>query len=135
MCSNNGGNGVFFYLTGTASLVIDNGANVNLVSGGATESGGGSAPVVGAYDGVVVFQDPSDTSAMTLSGGSSSYMNGAVIAPSAALTISNGSGATVMQGGISVNSLTLTGGAVVKAILDTNEGSLAIYSSKPKLVQ
>jgi Flp pilus assembly protein TadG len=135
MCSNNGGNGVFFYLTGTASLVIDNGANVNLVSGGATESGGGTAPVVGAYDGVVVFQDPNDSSAMTLSGGSSSYMNGAIIAPNAALTISNGSSTAVMEGGISVNSLTLTGGAVVKAILDTNEGSLAVYSSKPKLVQ
>lgn len=134
-CSNNGGNGVFFYLTGTASLVIDSGANVNLVSGGATESGGGTAPAVGAYDGVVVFQDPNDTSAITLSGGSSSYMNGAVIAPSAALTISNGSSTAVMEGGISVSSLTLTGGAVVKAILDTNEGSLAVYSSKPKLVQ
>jgi Flp pilus assembly protein TadG len=133
--SNQGGNGVFFYLTGTASLVIDNGANVNLVSGGATESGGGTAPVVGAYDGVVVFQDPSDTSAMTLSGGSSSYMNGAVIAPSAALTISGGSGVTVMQGGISASSLTISGGGTVKAILDTNEGSLAVYSSKPKLVQ
>jgi Flp pilus assembly protein TadG len=133
--SNLGGNGVFFYLTGTASLVIDGGANVNLVSGGATESGGGTAPVVGAYDGVVVYQDPSDTSAMTLSGGSSSYMNGAVIAPSAALTISGGSGATVMQGGISVSSLTISGGGTVKAILDTNEGSLAVYSSKPKLVQ
>jgi Flp pilus assembly protein TadG len=135
MCSNNGGNGVFFYLTGTASLVIDNGANVNLVSGGATESGGGTAPVVGAYDGVVVFQDPNDTSAMTLSGGSSSYMNGAIIAPGASLTLSNGSSAAVMEGGISVNSLTITGGAVVKAILDINEGSLAVYSSKPKLVQ
>jgi Flp pilus assembly protein TadG len=135
MCSNNGGNGVFFYLTGTASLVIDNGANVNLVSGGAMESGGGTAPGVGAYDGVVVFQAPSDTSAMTLSGGSSSYMNGAVIAPGAALTLSNGSSAAVMEGGISVSSLTLTGGAVVKAILDTNEGSLAVYSSMPKLVQ
>ena len=133
--SNLGGNGVFFYLTGTASLVIDSGANVNLVSGGATESGGATAPVVGSYDGVVVFQDPSDTSAITLSGGSSSYMNGAIIAPSAALTASNGSSTAVMEGGISVNSLTLTGGAVVKAILDTNEGSLAVYSSKPKLVQ
>jgi hypothetical protein len=40
-----------------------------------------------------------------------------------------------MEGGISVNSLTLTGGAVVKAILDTSEGNLAVYSSKPKLVQ
>jgi Flp pilus assembly protein TadG len=135
MCSNNGGNGVFFYLTGTASLVIDSGANVNLVSGGATENGGGTAPVVGAYDGVVVFQDPNDSSAMTLSGGSSSYMNGAIIAPNAALTISNGSSTAVMEGGISVSSLTITGGAVVKAILDTNEGSLAVYSAKPKLVQ
>jgi hypothetical protein len=99
------------------------------------ESGGGTAPGVGAYDGVVVFQAPSDTSAMTLSGGSSSYMNGAVIAPGAALTLSNGSSAAVMEGGISVSSLTLTGGAVVKAILDTNEGSLAVYSSMPKLVQ
>ena len=133
--SNQGGNGVFFYLTGTASLVIDNGANVNLVSGGATENGGGTAPVVGSYDGVVVFQDPSDSSAITLSGGSSSYMNGAIIAPNAALTASNGSSTAVMEGGISVSSLTLTGGAVVKAILDTNEGSLAVYSSKPKLVQ
>jgi Flp pilus assembly protein TadG len=111
MCSNNGGNGVFFYLTGTASLVV------------------------GAYDGVVVFQDPNDSSAMTLSGGSSSYMNGAIIAPNAALTISNGSSTAVMEGGISVSSLTITGGAVVKAILDTNEGSLAVYSAKPKLVQ
>ena len=132
---NLGGNGVFFYLTGTASLVMDGGANVNLVSGGATENGGGTAPVVGSYDGVLIYQDPSDTSAMTFSGGSQSFINGAIIAPSSAITINGGSGATVMEGGISANSLTLTGGAVVKAILDTNEGSLAVYSSKPKLVQ
>jgi hypothetical protein len=62
-------------------------------------------------------------------------MNGAIIAPGASLTLSNGSSAAVMEGGISVNSLTITGGAVVKAILDINEGSLAVYSSKPKLVQ
>jgi len=132
--SNQGGNGVFFYLTGTASLVIDNGANVNLVSGGATESGGATAPVVGSYDGVVVFQDPSDTSAITLSGGSSSYMNGAIIAPSAALTASNGSSTAVMQGGISVKSLTITGGSM-NAVVDTNEGSLSVYAANPKLVQ
>jgi len=133
--SNQGGNGVFFYLTGTASLVIDSGANVNLVSGGATESGGGTAPVVGSYDGVVVFQDPSDTSAITLAGGSSTFMNGAIIAHNAALSISNGSSSAVMEGGISVSSLSISGGATVKAILDTNEGSLSVYSSKPKLVQ
>ncbi|MGP8258677.1 MAG: pilus assembly protein TadG-related protein [Acidobacteriaceae bacterium] len=132
---NYGGNGVFFYLTGTASLVLDGGVNVNLVSGGATESGGGPAPVVGTYDGVLIFQDPNDTSAITFTGGSQSYMNGAIIAPSAAITISGGSGSTVMEGGINASSLSLTGGATVKAILDTNEGSLSLYSSNPKLVQ
>jgi Flp pilus assembly protein TadG len=132
---NLGGNGVFFYLTGTASLVMDGGVNVNLVSGGATESGGGSAPAVGAYDGVLIYQDPNDTSPMTFTGGSQSYMNGAIIAPSAAITISGGSGSTVMEGGINASSLSLTGGATVKAILDTNEGSLSVYSSIPKLVQ
>jgi hypothetical protein len=132
---NLGGNGVFFYLTGTASLVMDGGVNVNLVSGGATESGGGTAPVVGSYDGVLIYQDPNDTSPMTFSGGSHSFINGAIIAPSSAITINGGSGATVMEGGINASSLTLTGGAAVKAILDTNEGSLSVYSSKPKLVQ
>ncbi len=48
--SNTGGNGVFFYLTNNASLVIDNGANVNLV-----------APTSGTYSGTLIFQDPIST--------------------------------------------------------------------------
>jgi len=84
---------------------------------------------------VLIYQDPNDTSPMTFTGGSQSYINGAIIAPSAAITISGGSGSTVMEGGITASSLSLTGGATVKAILDTNEGSLSVYSSKPKLVQ
>jgi hypothetical protein len=135
--SNLGGNGVFFYLTGTASLVVDNGANVNLVSGGATESahnGGGAAPVVGAYDGIVIFQDPNDTAAMSFEGGSSTYMNGGILAPNAAVTIGNGSGSTI-EGGIDAASLTVNGGGVVNAIVNTTESSLTIYSPDPKLVQ
>jgi hypothetical protein len=61
-------------------------------------------------------------------------MNGAIIAPSAAVTIENGSGATT-KGGLVSTSLTIEGGGTVTAITDTNEGSLAVYSSKPKLVQ
>jgi hypothetical protein len=34
-----------------------------------------------------------------------------------------------------VKSLTITGGGTVKALVDTNEGSLTIYSADPKLVQ
>jgi len=132
---NLGGNGVFFYLTNGASLLIDGGANVNLVSGGATQQNGGTATSLGAYNGILVYQDPSDSSAMTFTGGASAYINGGVIAPNAATTISGGSGATDLQGGISVKSLTITGGGTVKALVDTNEGTLTIYSAKPKLVQ
>jgi Flp pilus assembly protein TadG len=132
---NLGGNGVFFYLTNGASLVIDGGANVNLVSGGATEQGGGTAPSLGSYNGILLYQDPTDSAAMTMSGGSSSFVNGGIIAPDSFLTVNGGSGATNLQGGISVKSLTITGGAYVKALVDTNEGSFTIYSADPKLVQ
>jgi hypothetical protein len=127
--SNLGGNGVFFYLTGTASLAIDNGANINLVSGGAAQSGGGSAPAVGAYNGIVVYQTASDTAAVSIQGGSSTYLNGALYAPSAAITLGNGSGAT-LNGGIAASSLTMNGGGSLNAIADTNEGSLSYGSAK-----
>jgi Flp pilus assembly protein TadG len=132
---NLGGNGVFIYLTNGASLVMDGGVNVNLVSGGATEKGGGTAPSLGSYNGLLIYQDPSDSSAMTYTGGSSSFINGGIIAPASFLTIDGGSAATNLQGGISVKSLTITGGAYVKALVDTNEGSFTIYSADPKLVQ
>jgi len=130
--SNLGGNGVFIYLTGTASLSIDNGANVNLVAGGATESGGGTAPTVGAYNGIAVYQAASDTTAMSIQGGSTSYVNGALYAPSASITIGNGSGANI-SGGIVASSLTMNGGGALNAVADTNEGSLSI--GFPTLVQ
>jgi hypothetical protein len=135
--SNQGGNGVFIYLTGTASLVVDNGANVNLVSGGATESsqnGGGAAPVIGSYDGITIFQDPSDTAAMTYEGGATTYMNGGILAPNAAITIGNGSG-SIIEGRIDAGSLTVNGGGLVDAIVNTGENSLTIFNPNPKLVQ
>jgi hypothetical protein len=130
--SNLGGNGVFFYLKGNASLVIDNGANVNLVAGGAAENGGGTATTVGSYNGILVYQDSSDTSALSIQGGSAAFMNGALYAPSAAVTIGNGSSATI-EGGIVATTLTLNGGGTVTPTLDTNQGSLTIGS--PKMVQ
>jgi Flp pilus assembly protein TadG len=127
--SNLGGNGVFFYLTGTATLQVDNGANVNLVAGGATLSGGGTAPTVGIYNGIAVYQATGDATAMSIQGGSSTYMNGALYAPSAALTVGNASGA-VLNAGIAASSLTLNGGGTVNAIEDTNEGSLSVGYAK-----
>jgi Flp pilus assembly protein TadG len=132
--SNLGGNGVFFYLTNGAQLTIQDGANVNLVSGGATKSGGGTAPSVGAYDGILIYQPSSDTSTLVFDGGSTSFMNGAIIAPGANVVINNGAGATA-EGGLVTKALSISSGGSFKAITDTTEGSLVIYSANPKLVQ
>jgi hypothetical protein len=132
--SNLGGQGVFFYLTAGASLVIDNGANVNLVAGGNTESGGGTAPSVGAYNGVLFFQDTSDASTMNVQGGSSAYLNGAIMAPAAQISLGNGSG-SVVDGGIVANTLVMTGGGTLNASAGTtNDGSVTV-GGNAKLVQ
>jgi Flp pilus assembly protein TadG len=130
--SNLGGNGVFFYLVGNASLVIDNGANVNLVAGGATQNGGGTAPTVGTYNGIAVYQATSDTQTVQIQGGSTTFMNGAIYAPGANINAANGSGSTI-EGGIVAKSLTMAGGAILNATTDINEGSLSVGS--PKLLQ
>jgi Flp pilus assembly protein TadG len=130
--SNLGGNGVFFYLVGNASLVIDNGANVNLVSGGATLSGGGTAPTVGIYNGIVVYQASSDTQTMEIQGGSTIFMNGAIYAPGAEIDMANGTSGTI-EGSIVANSLVMAGGGILHPVTDINAGSLSIGS--PKLLQ
>lgn len=131
--ANLGGQGVFFYLKGTATLQIDNGANVNLVAGGATESGGGTAPTVGSYNGILIYQDSADTSAMSIEGGSTAFMNGSIYAPAATITIGNGSGA-VQEGGIVASSLVMNGGGTLTATTTSNEGSLSIGGA-PTIVQ
>lgn len=133
--ANLGGNGVFFYLTNGAKLVMDGGSGVNLVAGGAAENGGGTAPSLGAYDGILIYQDPSDTSAMTMNSGSNPYINGTIVAPSSSLSISGGSSsANGMQGGFFVNNLSVTGGSV-GATVGASQGSLSIPSASPTLVQ
>jgi len=129
--SNLGGQGVFFYLTGSAGLVIDNGANVNLVSGGATESGGGTAPSLGAYNGILVYQSSSDSAQMNVAGGSSLYMNGALYAPSGQMIFSNGTGSNI-QGGLVCTQLIMTGGSVLNTNANVNQGTTIV---SPRLVQ
>ncbi len=130
--SNLGGNGVFFYLVGTAALQVANGANVNLVAGGSTESLGATAPTVGAYNGILLYQATGDASALTFAGGASTYANGSIYAPSAAVTLDNGSASSV-TGEVVANSLTMYGGAILNATPSVSLGSVAI--SSPKLVQ
>ena len=110
--SNTGGSGVFFYLEGNASLVIDNGANVNL-----------TAPASGTYAGAVVYQDVADTQPMSIAGGSNTSFNGAIYAPSAAVNLSNGSN-TAIDADLLAKTLTMTGGTTLNSTATTNFGSL-----------
>jgi hypothetical protein len=116
--SNLGGNGVFFYLTGTANLLIDNGANVNL-----------TAPSSGTYNGAVVFQDPADTQAISIQGGSNTSFNGAIYAPSSNVTLGNGSGSAI-DADLVAKSLTMNGGGTLNSTAAANLGTLSISVSK-----
>jgi Flp pilus assembly protein TadG len=116
--SNLGGNGVFFYLTNNASLVIDNGANVNLV-----------APTSGTYAGTLIFQDPSDTNAMTIAGGSTVNVSGIIYAPTSNVALNNGSNTTINADFVAYT-LTLSGGENLKSYATTNLGTLNLSVAK-----
>jgi hypothetical protein len=116
--SNTGGNGVFFYLVGTASLVIDNGANVNL-----------TAPSSGTYSGIVVFQDSADTAAISVQGGSNTSFNGAIFAPSSNVTLGNGSN-TTLDADIVAKTLTMTGGTSLSGNATSNFGTFNLSVAK-----
>jgi hypothetical protein len=128
--SNLGGNGVLFYLAGNANVVIDNGANLNLVAGNSAQLGGGTAPDLGVYDGIAIYQASGNTSALSIQGGSSSYINGALYAPSATISLANGSSMTYPIGGIVASSLNMAGGGTLNVTNDTSEGSLTIGNAK-----
>jgi len=127
--SNLGGNGVFFYLTGGAGMQINAGANVNIVAGGDTLSGGGTAPTVGVYNGILIYEATGDTVAMSLSDGSTAYMEGAILAPSAAITVDNSSG-SIVGGQIVASSLIMNGGGTLSATTGVSEGSLTIGTAQ-----
>ena len=116
--SNKGGNGVFFYLVGNASLVIDNGANVNL-----------TASTSGTYAGILVYQVASDTNALSVQGGSNTSFNGAIYAPGAAVTLGNGSNSTI-DANIAAQSLTMNGGGTLNSSATSGLGTLSTSVAK-----
>ena len=116
--SNQGGYGVFFYLTNGASLVMDNGASANLI-----------APTSGDYNGTLIFQDPADTQPINVQGGSKAVYNGTIFAPSSNLTLGNGSNSTIASD-IVAKTLTVNGGAKLTSTPIANLGTLNISVAK-----
>ena len=134
---NLGGNGVLFYLKNGAMLTIDQGANANIVAGGNTKSGGGTAPDTGIYDGILIYQDPGypaaandatsdagDSAAASIQGGTTLYINGEILAPLVAVTVGNGSSTTI-NANILAKTLTLYGAGTLTNTATTNLGNVS----------
>ncbi|MES2390229.1 MAG: pilus assembly protein TadG-related protein [Acidobacteriota bacterium] len=116
--ANKGGTGVTFYLLGNASVTIDNGANVNI-----------TAPTAGTYANVLIFQDPADTKSLSIQGGSTAVMSGAIYATGAGVTLGNGSG-TSISADIVAQTLTMNGGGTLSSTPTANLGSMNISTAK-----
>ena len=99
-----GGNGVTFYLVGNGSVNIGNGATTSF-----------TAPTSGTYDGILFYQDRSDTNAATVEGGTNSVMKGVFYFPGAALTLGNGSSSTIYSQ-IVANTVAVVGGSNLTVI-------------------
>ena len=116
--ANKGGTGVLFYLEGNASVTIDNGANVNL-----------AASTTGTYANILIYQDPADTKTLSIQGGSSAVMSGAIYATGAAVTLGNGSG-TSITADIVAQTLTMNGGGTLNSAPNASLGTMNISTAK-----
>jgi hypothetical protein len=117
-----GGTGVTFYLPGTSALNMANGAVFNL-----------SAPTSGTYNGILFYQDRSNTQAASMQGGATSVLQGIVYLPSANLTMGNGSAFTYYSPVIA-QTLTMYGGST---FTDDDYNTLNVGSplTYPRLVE
>lgn len=95
------GTGVTFYFVNGASFTISNGATSNL-----------SAPTSGVYSGLLFYEDPTDSAADSIVGGSTAGVDGIFYLPDANLTLANGT-ATTFNVDLVVGSLTMSGNATL----------------------
>lgn len=96
------GTGVTFYFPASGSLNLSNGATFNL-----------TAPTSGTYDGILFYQNRSNSTAVSIQGGTTSSMAGILYFPDANLTISGGS-STSTYASVIANTLTFSGGITMK---------------------
>jgi len=97
------GNGVTFYVAGTGAVNISGSSgNINF-----------TAPTSGPYNGILFYQNPSDTQAAQISGsGASLSLYGALYFPGAQLTISGSSNSPTLYVDLIVKSINLSGSAI-----------------------
>ncbi|HEV2325669.1 MAG TPA: pilus assembly protein TadG-related protein [Terracidiphilus sp.] len=90
------GTGVTFYTESSTSVA--GGSNLSL-----------TAPTTGTYSGVLLFQSRSDSSTLSIAGGSGTTVQGILYAPAASVTLSGGSSGVAMSLDVISDTLTVTG--------------------------
>jgi hypothetical protein len=97
------GTGVTIYIE-AGGVVMTGGATVNL-----------TAPSSGTYQGILFYQDRSDTTPSTLVGGTGQLMNGVLYFPAANLTYTGGSSTNATATTIVSDTLTMVGNSFINA--------------------
>ncbi len=105
------GTGVTFYFPVGGSLSLSNGIDFAL-----------SAPTTGTYNGILFYEDRSNSIAATVEGGAKSTLQGILYFPAANVTMENGS-STGTYASIVAGSLTFAGGAKLNNYADVNSST------------
>ena len=119
---------------GGQSEISGTGVTIYIQSGGVSMAGGTAvnltAPSSGDWQGILFYQDRSDTAPSTLVGGSLQAMNGVLYFPSANLTYTGGSSTNATATTIVADTLTMVGNSFISAAATTrftgNTGGVAL---------
>jgi Flp pilus assembly protein TadG len=114
------GSGVTFYLTPGASVSITGGGVLDLI-----------APTSGTYNGILFYEDRSDTQSGSIAGGAYSTLEGILYFPDASLALNGGSSSQVYASVIA-GALSISGGTTLKNYAIINP---ATPLTTPKLVE
>jgi Putative Flp pilus-assembly TadE/G-like len=105
------GTGVTFYAASGGSFNLSGGVNLTL-----------AAPTSGTDNGILFWQAQGNAQTLTMSGGSTSSLQGVIYAPSAPLAMSGGSSSNLYVD-LVVSSLSLSGGANLQSYAAVNANS------------
>ena len=105
------GTGVTFYFPPGASAQINGGGTINLV-----------APTSGTYDGILFYQNPSNSAQMLINGAGTINMKGIMYLPDANLTF-NGSFNTELYANLVVSSVLFNGSVTIGDYASVNSSS------------
>ena len=124
-------------MSGSGSLTGTGGVTIYLAppNGSLSLTGSGalniSAPTTGTYNGILFFEDPTDTNNMKVAGSTGSNLQGIFYAPNAALTLTGSSGANI-QADLVVHALSMSGTANFTNYASANANEPL---TSPRLVQ